>query len=78
MCSMSTVEKDKPVKEYRERRLVGEGVAVFYRMVRESHLDKMAFEQRPEGSEGRSHANSWGKDFQTEGIDSKGPESEAC
>lgn len=38
----------------------------------------MAFEQRPEGSEGRSHANSWGKDFQTEGIESKGPEPEAC
>lgn len=47
-------------------------------MVRESHIDKMAFEQRPEGSEGISHANSWGKDFQTEGIESKGPESEAC
>lgn len=28
MCLMSTIEKDKPVKEYRECWFVGEGVAV--------------------------------------------------
>lgn len=27
-----------------------------YRMVRESHIDKMAFEQRPKGSVGTSRA----------------------
>lgn len=48
-----------------------------YGMVRESHVDKMAFEQRPEGSEGTSRANSWGKNFQTGNRKYKGPDSEA-
>lgn len=37
---------------------VGRGCCL-YRMVRESHIDKMAFEQRPEGSAGTSHAKVW-------------------
>lgn len=58
---MSSVEKDKPVKECRECWFVEQGVAVLYRMVRESHIDKMAFEKKPEASEGTSMQTAEGK-----------------
>lgn len=43
---MSTMERGKTVKEYRECWFVGKGLLFSYRMVRESHVDKMAFEHR--------------------------------
>lgn len=43
---LSAVEKDKPVKEYRECWFMGEEVTILYRVVRESYIDKKTCEQR--------------------------------